>query len=751
MSATAPPPVRRRAPSGGPLLPRTLARLLAFTVLGAVGAVAWGGMVVPARGWALLAFALVAAAAGGALAQTGGLRVPARVLIAAGLALVLLVLGALAAGVPARMLVPGGWGDLADGIAQGAEASPGVTVPYSGADDWVRIVLMLGAPVLLGLAAFLAFWPRTRGRLGLPVAAAVALAAVSAVPAVQVPGDTPLVQGAVLAILLVAFLGLERVPRRAAPLAAGLVAAATVAGIIAAPVLDAEEPLIDYEEIAQSLTPEVGQRFAWDHEYGPMDWPRDGSEVLRVKAPRGTYWKATALTVFDGIRWEREAGAERRGLQTEINRDRPDWITKLRFTVRGMTTEEFLGAGTVLGISKSPRQPVVSGPGEFRVEDRPLRSGHTYEAEAYVPRPSTRALAAAGTLYPAFVADELAVQLPPEERGRPRPEVRFAPFGSDQPALATVDGQVVAGELVDAAIGRSAYARTYALAQRLRAGADTPYEYVRAVERHLSRGFTYDESPPARAVPLDAFLFVDRTGYCQQFSGAMALLLRMGGVPARVATGFSPGAYDRERREYVVRDTDAHSWVEVYSPGSGWVAFDPTPGESPARSRDLAAPPALPRDTPADPGPAQERDREPAPVGPTPEPTTDDARSIPRGVFVVGAVLLLGVIAAGAAVAHRRRMRARAPVETALDDLERAMRRVGRPLPPKTTLGTLAQRFVGTAGEPYVRALERARYGPPGETASGPDARERAGLRRALGARGGPLGRLRAWWALPPG
>ena len=57
-------------------------------------------------------------------------------------------------------------------------------------------------------------------------------------------------------------------------------------------------------------------------------------------------------------------------------------------------------------------------------------------------------------------------------------------------------------------------------------------------------------------------------GYCQQFSGAMALLLRMGGVPARVGAGFSPGTLDSDRDEYVVRDLDAHSWVEAYFPRS---------------------------------------------------------------------------------------------------------------------------------------------------------------------------------------
>src|SRR5207244_2284721 len=117
------------------------------------------------------------------------------------------------------------------------------------------------------------------------------------------------------------------------------------------------------------------------------------------------------------------------------------------------------------------------------------------------------------------------------------------------------------------------------------AGARTPYQYVRAVEAYLAKGFSYSENPPRRAVPLASFLLADRTGYCQQFSGAMALLLRMGGVPARVATGFAPGGYNRARGEYVVRDDDAHSWVEVYFQPYGWVPFDPTPVAAPPASQ----------------------------------------------------------------------------------------------------------------------------------------------------------------------
>ena len=93
----------------------------------------------------------------------------------------------------------------------------------------------------------------------------------------------------------------------------------------------------------------------------------------------------------------------------------------------------------------------------------------------------------------------------------------------------------------------------------------------------------------------------------------MALVLRMAGVPSRVVTGFTSGALDREAREYVVRDLDAHSWVEVWYPSVGWVVFDPTPTIASPRGQPeenragdsgatASAPPSLPGDVPSDPG-----------------------------------------------------------------------------------------------------------------------------------------------------
>ena len=109
--------------------------------------------------------------------------------------------------------------------------------------------------------------------------------------------------------------------------------------------------------------------------------------------------------------------------------------------------------------------------------------------------------------------------------------------------------------------------------------------------RYLPRdGFRYDQNPPVSPYPLETFLLHSKLGYCQQFAGAMALLLRMGGVPARVSVGFTPGSYDGATHSYIVTDQDAHAWVEVWFPRYGWVRFDPTPrGHRRAeRARDLA-------------------------------------------------------------------------------------------------------------------------------------------------------------------
>jgi transglutaminase-like putative cysteine protease len=111
--------------------------------------------------------------------------------------------------------------------------------------------------------------------------------------------------------------------------------------------------------------------------------------------------------------------------------------------------------------------------------------------------------------------------------------------------------------------------------------ATDPYDVTLRIEGYLRAFFEYSLNPPSSdySSPYAAFLFDTRSGYCQHFAGAMALLLRYNGIPARVAVGFTSGE-EAEPGTYTVSTNDAHAWVEAYFPEAGWVAFDPTPSRN---------------------------------------------------------------------------------------------------------------------------------------------------------------------------
>jgi protein-glutamine gamma-glutamyltransferase len=122
-------------------------------------------------------------------------------------------------------------------------------------------------------------------------------------------------------------------------------------------------------------------------------------------------------------------------------------------------------------------------------------------------------------------------------------------------------------------------ARMMRLADSLRLSAPTMYDHAVAVERYLRTQFDYslDLPPTRREATLDHFLFVRRAGHCEYFSTAMALLLRAGGVATRNVNGFLGGEWNEFGQYLTVTQNNAHSWVEVFFPGHGWVTFDPTP------------------------------------------------------------------------------------------------------------------------------------------------------------------------------
>ena len=112
------------------------------------------------------------------------------------------------------------------------------------------------------------------------------------------------------------------------------------------------------------------------------------------------------------------------------------------------------------------------------------------------------------------------------------------------------------------------------------ADAETPYDKAVAIEHHLrsSKGYSLDVERPDGNVA-EAFLFEMDEGYCVYFATTMVQMLRTEDIPARYVTGYTSGQQVADN-EHVVRGTDAHAWVEVYFPDHGWVAFEPTPGES---------------------------------------------------------------------------------------------------------------------------------------------------------------------------
>ncbi len=124
--------------------------------------------------------------------------------------------------------------------------------------------------------------------------------------------------------------------------------------------------------------------------------------------------------------------------------------------------------------------------------------------------------------------------------------------------------------------------RVRLLAEEITAGAENPYDKAIALEQYLRYNVTYDltpPDPPERQDYVDFLLFDSRRGYCSGYATAMVVLARSVGIPARLAAGYAEGEYDEERGAFRVRETNSHSWPEVYFPEYGWIEFEPTASE----------------------------------------------------------------------------------------------------------------------------------------------------------------------------
>jgi protein-glutamine gamma-glutamyltransferase len=119
-------------------------------------------------------------------------------------------------------------------------------------------------------------------------------------------------------------------------------------------------------------------------------------------------------------------------------------------------------------------------------------------------------------------------------------------------------------------------------ARQITKSAKTPFDKALAIESFLRNRYSYTLNLTGKPGddPLAHFLFETRAGHCEYFASSMTIMLRTLGIPSREVNGFLPGEYNDLGGDYIVRASDAHSWVEVYFPGTDWQVFDPTPASA---------------------------------------------------------------------------------------------------------------------------------------------------------------------------
>jgi transglutaminase-like putative cysteine protease len=127
--------------------------------------------------------------------------------------------------------------------------------------------------------------------------------------------------------------------------------------------------------------------------------------------------------------------------------------------------------------------------------------------------------------------------------------------------------------------------RTLQFARDLRGAHPEDMDYVRAVlDMFHGQQFYYTlEPPPLSENSVDDFLFDTKRGFCGHYASAFAMLMRAAGIPARVVTGYQGGSFNRFADYWIVRQSDAHAWDEIWIDGRGWLRIDPTAAVSPAR------------------------------------------------------------------------------------------------------------------------------------------------------------------------
>ncbi|MHB9034212.1 MAG: transglutaminase domain-containing protein [Anaerolineae bacterium] len=263
-------------------------------------------------------------------------------------------------------------------------------------------------------------------------------------------------------------------------------------------------------------------------------------EAYYVQEVNKHYWRQITYDTYTGSGWENGTKADT--VDVSANESWTEQIYPSRLLTQTIT---IMRGSPVLAFAVNEPTTVNK---DFQVTVRPngdLESlgvvTDTYTVVSKVPAASVDELKAASTVYPDWVAE------------------RYLKLPAIPQRVIDLANQIVQD-----------------------AGAVTPYDKAKAIETYL-RSFVYDlnvQPPPVGEDVTDYFIFTLQRGYCDYSATAMTVMLRAVGVPARYASGYHMGEYNFDLHAFVVRESAAHAWTEVYFPGYNWIEFEPTPAQS---------------------------------------------------------------------------------------------------------------------------------------------------------------------------
>ncbi|MEW6145927.1 MAG: DUF3488 and transglutaminase-like domain-containing protein [Thermodesulfobacteriota bacterium] len=276
----------------------------------------------------------------------------------------------------------------------------------------------------------------------------------------------------------------------------------------------------------------------------------DGSPVMMVRVldreiadvPYPVYWRGVALEEFDGESWRSgsagysiyKPGPDGRVAVGGNAAGKKGDILEQEIITEPLDTDVLFSANFPLGFGSVPGGRVAAVNDSYSLRDR-VSYRIKYYAVSDIGAPSPDELRNDDSAYP----DGMDAYL------------KLPPLGS----------------------------RVKELTLEITSPESNAYDKALSIKRYLLANYSYTRTlePGSRGFPIEDFLFAGKEGHCEYFATAMAVLLREAGIPSRVVNGFIGGSPNEHGNFFLVRESDAHSWVEAYFPEHGWVTFDPTP------------------------------------------------------------------------------------------------------------------------------------------------------------------------------